>query len=81
VKSVRIDPDLERRLARAAAVRGETVSEFIRQAAADRADATLSMHALVSFDDILGVVKGGGGQAERTGAAFTDIVAERARRE
>ncbi|MBA3369128.1 MAG: DUF1778 domain-containing protein [Geodermatophilaceae bacterium] len=41
MKSLRIDPELERRLQRAAAVKGESLSEFIRRAAPERADTTL----------------------------------------
>lgn len=61
---------------RAAAVRGESLSEFIRRAAADRADATLVVSD-ATFDDVLGAVHGGGRRARRTGAAFADIVSER----
>jgi hypothetical protein len=77
MKSLRLDPDLEDRLQRAAAVTGESLSEFIRRAAAARADATLSAAAGAAFDDVLAVVHGGGGRARRTGAAFTDAVAQR----
>lgn len=79
MRSVRLDPDLEDRLLRAAAVRGETPSEFIRRAAADRADATLDTEA-ADFADVLGVVHGGGGRARQTGQAFTDAVVERSPR-
>ncbi|CAN5270635.1 MAG: ribbon-helix-helix protein, CopG family [Nocardioidaceae bacterium] len=79
MRSVRLDPDLEDRLLRAAAVRGESPSEFIRRAAADRADATLDADA-GDFADVLGVVHGGGGRARRTGEAFTDVVSERSSR-
>jgi len=41
VKSLRLDPVLEKRLQRAAAVQGESLSEFMRRAAADRADRVL----------------------------------------
>ena len=75
MKSLRIDVELEGRLQRAAAVRGETLSEFIRRAAAERADATL-LGGDDAFDDVLGVVHGGGGRARRTGKAFTDVLVE-----
>jgi hypothetical protein len=81
MKSLRIDPELERRLQRAAAVSGESLSEFIRRAAAERADATLAPTDGPSFADVLGVVHGGGGRARRTGEAFTEMVAERAAKE
>jgi predicted dinucleotide-binding enzyme len=77
VKTVRLDPDLEERLRRAAAVKGETLSEFIRRAAAERADATLVATPSDQFADVLGAVRGGGGHARRTGEAFGDLVAQR----
>lgn len=80
MKSFRLDQRLEDRLQRAAAVKGESLSEFIRRAAADRADATLNTEPAADFDDVLGVVRGGGGRARRTGAAFTDVLTERASR-
>lgn len=81
MKSLRIDPELERRLQQAAAVKGESLSEFIRRAAAERADETLKVSHGGDFDDILGVVHGGGGRARRTGATFTNLIVERASRE
>lgn len=58
-------------------MRGESLSEFIRQAAAERADATLSSKPSTDFSDVLGVVHAGGGRARRTGAAFTEDLMER----
>lgn len=80
MRSLRLDPELERRLLRAAAVKGESLSEFMRQAAAERADAVLTPGGSEDFADVLGVIHGGGGRARRTGAAFTEIVAERTSR-
>jgi hypothetical protein len=77
VKSLRLDPDLEQRLVRAAAVTGESLSEFIRRAAAARADAVLTDHVDDDWSDVIGAVHGGGGQARRSGDAFADVVAER----
>jgi hypothetical protein len=77
MKSLRLDAQLEARLQQAAAVRGETLSEFIRRAAAERADATLTAVPATDFDDVLGVIRGGGGRARGTGAAFTEALAER----
>jgi len=76
VKSLRLDPGLLERLQRAAGVSGETLSEFIRRAAAARADAVLSGEADEDWSDVVGVVHGGGGRARRTGQAFADLVAE-----
>lgn len=75
-----MEPELEQRLERAARVRGESVSEFIRVAAAERADATLTDSDVDGFDDVIGVIHGGGGRARHTGEAFTEIVAGRASR-
>lgn len=75
-----MDPQLEVRLQQAAAIKGESLSEFIRRAAADRATATLTAVPPTDFDGVLGVVHGGGGRARRTGAAFTERLTERAPR-
>ena len=79
VKTIRLDPELEDRLRRAAAVTGESLSEFIRRAAAERADAVLTADPAEDFADVLGVVRGGGGRARRTGAAFAELLAHRER--
>jgi len=75
MRSFRLDSALESRVERAAAARGESVSEFIRQAAAERADATMTLADPVVFDDVLGVVRGGGGRARKSGVAFTEVIA------
>lgn len=77
MKSLRLDPELEERLKQAAAAKGESLSEFIRRAADERATATLTAVPPVDFDDVLGAVHGGGGRARKTGAAFGEIVAGR----
>jgi hypothetical protein len=79
VKSLRIDPELEERLQRAASIAGVSLSEFIRRAAAERADALLDGGDLTDFADVLGVVHGGGGRARRTGEAFGELLANRKR--
>ena len=76
MKSLRLDPELERRLQEAAAVRGESLSEFIRRAAAERAEETFSAEPAADFSDVVGVVHGGGGRAGRTGEAFTEELLE-----
>ena len=76
VKSLRLDPELTERLQRAAAATGETLSQFIRRAAAARADAVLSEGGDDEWSDVIGVVHGGGGQARRSGEAFADLLAE-----
>ena len=76
MRSLRLDPDLDERVRRAAAVKGESVSEFIRHAAAERAEETLSALPSDRFADVAGIIHGGGGRARRTGAAFTEILKE-----
>ncbi|HEU0102347.1 MAG TPA: DUF1778 domain-containing protein [Mycobacteriales bacterium] len=74
MRSLRLDDELEDKLQRAAALRGESLSEFIRRAVDERARATLAATS-GAFDDVLGVVHGGGGRARRTGDAFRAAVA------
>jgi Protein of unknown function (DUF1778) len=79
MKSLRLDPELAERLERAAAVTGETLSQFIRTAAAARADAVLTPDPGSDWSDVIGAVHGGGGRARRSGAAFSDLVADKQR--
>jgi hypothetical protein len=76
MKSLRLDPELTERLERAAAVTDESLSQFIRTPAAARADTVLAGDGRADWSDVIGIVHGGGGQARRTGAAFTTFVAE-----
>lgn len=76
MKSLRIDRPLLERLQKAAAVTGETLSEFIRRAAAARADAVLTGEPDDDWSDVIGAVHGGGGRARRTGEAFAELLAE-----
>lgn len=79
MRSLRLDDELEARLKLAAAARGESLSEFIRRAVDERAQATL-VEGPGAFDDVLGVVRGGGGRARRTGDAYREALAEDALR-
>ena len=63
--SVRLDPELEARLERAAALRGESKSDFIRAAVTDRIDATLGSSLADRLAHVIGQVDLGGGLAER----------------
>jgi hypothetical protein len=76
MRSLRLDPELDDKVRRAAAANGESVSEFLRRAAAERAEEALSRHPGERFADVAGVVHGGGGRARRTGAAFADSLSE-----
>jgi len=78
VRSVRLEPSLDERVRRAAAAEGATVSDFLRRAAAERADRTLSQRTSDRLADVIGSVRGGGaGRARDTGAAFGELLAER----
>ena len=77
MRSLRLDPELDERVRRAARLEGSSVSEFLRRAAADRAERTLSDRAPERLADVVGVVHGGGGRARDTGKAFTDLLTER----
>jgi hypothetical protein len=74
MRSLRLDPELDRQVRKAAAIQGESVSEFIRHAAAKRAEETLAEHGRERFADVAGVVRGGGGRARRSGEAFTETL-------
>ena len=76
MRSLRLDPDLDEKVRKAAAVNGESVSEFLRLAAAKRAEETLSARPSERFADVAGVVHGGGGRARRSGDAFAESLAE-----
>jgi len=75
MRSLRLDPDLDEKVRRAAAAKGESVSEFLRRAAAERTEETLANNPSERFGDVAGVVHGGGGRARRTGAAFAQSLA------
>jgi hypothetical protein len=76
MRSVRLDPELDRQVRRAAEIEGESVSEFIRRAVAKQAEETLMGSGRERFVDVASVVHGGGGRARRSGAAFVEALAE-----
>jgi membrane protein involved in colicin uptake len=79
MRSVRLDPELDELVRRAAAQEGASVSEFLRRAAADRARRALA--ARDQLDDVLGAVRTEGGAARRTGGAFGELLQARRRRQ
>lgn len=79
MRSLRLDPELDERVRRAAATEGVSVSAFLRDAAAERADRTLAETPADRLADVIGAVHGGGGQARRSGDAFAEALAERRR--
>lgn len=76
MRSIRLDDDLEDKVKRAAAVRGQSVSEFLRVAAAEKAEETLSSAGRERFADVAGVIHSKGGRARRTGKAFVEVLVE-----
>jgi hypothetical protein len=81
MRSLRLEPELDERVRRAAALEGASVSEFLRRAAAERAERTLSQRGSERLADVVGVVRGGGcGRARDTGTAFGDLLSERGTR-
>jgi hypothetical protein len=71
MRSLRLDPELDEKVQRAAAVEEESVSEFIRHAAEERADRVLNDRPRNRFGDVAGAVRGGGGRARQSSEAFT----------
>lgn len=81
MKSLRIDPETEKKLRSAARARGLSESEFIRQAISREADAVLGETLDVRLADIVGTVRSRGGRAREPHDAFQRLVKkERARR-
>ena len=77
MKSVRLDAALETKLRAAARMEGISESELIRQAIGQRCDAILANRADLRLADVIGIVNLGGGVAERTGEAFTELLLAR----
>jgi hypothetical protein len=79
MRSVRLDKELDELVCRAAAREGESVSEFLRRAAAERAHRTLADRPVAQLSDVIGAVRSDGGRARHTGKAFADLLSERER--
>jgi hypothetical protein len=77
MRSIRLDPELDDLVRRAAAQEGSSVSEFLRRAAAERARRTLDQRDQLA--DVIGAVRSDGGAAADTGSAFADLLEERRR--
>lgn len=75
VRSVRLNPELDDLVKRAAAQEGSSVSEFLRLAAAERARRTLGKRD--QLEGVIGAVQTGGGAARRSGAAFGELLRSR----
>jgi hypothetical protein len=77
MRSIRLDPELDELVRRAAAQEGTSVSEFLRRAAAERAKRTLDKRDQLA--DVIGAVRSDGGAAANTGSTFGDLLVERRR--
>ncbi|HEV3310780.1 MAG TPA: DUF1778 domain-containing protein [Chloroflexota bacterium] len=79
MRSIRIDPDVDERIRRAAAAEDASVSEFTRRALDERAERTLRDRPSTRerLADVIGIVHGGGGRADETGKAFKELLTER----
>jgi uncharacterized protein (DUF1778 family) len=80
MRSLRLDPDLDARVRQAAALEESSVSEFLRRAAAERAERTLANDPSERLSYAIGTVKAGLGQARDAGTAFADLVEAKHRR-
>ena len=67
--SVRLDPELEARLRKAAKSEGVPLSELLRRAAVRYCDESASASLDFRLADVIGVVRSTGGRARRTGDA------------
>ncbi len=78
MRSLRLESELERRIELAAAREGVSVSEFIRRAAASRADVALAGPSnLELLADVIGVADSGPGHEDdsrRVSEIFTEYV-------
>ncbi len=75
MKSVRLDPDLEAKLAFAARAASMTQSEFIRDAVARRCDEVLSGSLAERLAPVVGIIQSSGGRASATGKSFRRVLA------
>ncbi|MCI0683533.1 MAG: ribbon-helix-helix domain-containing protein [Gemmataceae bacterium] len=80
MKSVRLDPDLEAKLERAARAAAMSQSEFIRDAVTRRCAEVLTGSLAERLAPVVGIVRSKGGRADRTGAALRSLLARRRRR-
>ena len=78
MRSVRLDEEHEARVAEAARVTGEPVSELIREAVRRRCDEVLGGRLDRRLADVVGVVAAGG-SSRRTGKDFTRLLGARER--
>ncbi|MBI1827595.1 MAG: CopG family transcriptional regulator [Planctomycetes bacterium] len=82
MRSVRLDDELEKRLAEAAKLTNTPISEIIREALRKRCDELLGQTLYDQLADVIGCIDSGGKyNSRRTGKAFTEVLMKkRARR-
>ncbi len=76
-KSFRLDPALKARLERASRAEGTSPSESIRRAVSLCCDQVLGATLAVRLADVIGIGRGGGGRACRSGEAFRRVLHRR----
>jgi predicted DNA-binding protein len=69
-KSFRLNPGLEARLGRVARAEGTSTSESIRRAIGRYCEHVLGTTLAPRLADVIGLGRGGGGRARRSGEAF-----------
>ena len=79
MKNIRLNPDLEAKLERAARALATSESEFIRDALARRCEEVLGGSLAERLAPVIGIVKSSGGRATRSGAAFRAALGRRRR--
>ena len=77
MRSVRLDTALEAQLAEASQITGQPASQIIREAVRERCRLLLGLRLDRRLADVLGIIDSDGGQAERSGHAFTEILRRR----
>jgi predicted DNA-binding protein len=74
MKSVRLGPEVENQLKRAAEIAGVSESEFIREAICRQADQVLGESLEARLADVVGTVRSTGGRARRAHDHFRDLL-------
>lgn len=74
MKSVRLDPEVEKQLERAAEIAGVTESEFIREAIRRQANQVLGRSLEARLGDVIGTVRSKGGRARRAHDQFGNLL-------
>ncbi|TMI82196.1 MAG: ribbon-helix-helix protein, CopG family [Bacillati bacterium ANGP1] len=73
-KSFRLGPGLKARLERVARAEGTSTSESIRRAIGRYCEQVLGAALAPRLTDVIGIGRGGGGRARRSGEAFRRVL-------